>query len=389
MQAIDQPLCPLCNSNRVWKDGLRYSKGGEVQRFICRDCGYRFSQCKHLQNTSRSSLNRPFALTLDRRVGASELKGAKNLVKVESRTRNQAAGATTLSKAELKGELVRFLWWMKKEGYAESTITRRVRRMKTLTNLGANLLDPESVKLTISKQEKWSLTTKEHAVVGYASYLKMRGITWEPPKYRRISRLPFIPTETEVDQLIASCNKKVSTFLQLLKETGMRSGEAWGLEWINFNFENRTVRVTPEKGGNPRALKMSSKLIAMLNSRPKDQPRPFNGSLRHFARTFRRQRKKAANKLQNKRIEKVTFHTLRHWKATMEYHRTKDILHVKQMLGHKSIQKTLIYTHLISFEEDEFTCRVARNLKEAENLIEAGFEYVTDMDGVKLFRKRK
>jgi len=127
----------------------------------------------------------------------------------------------------------------------------------------------------------------------------------------------------------------------------------------------------------------------MLNLLPKDSQRQFNGSLRHFARTFRRQRKRAANKLQNKRIEKITFHTLRHWKATMEYHRTKDILHVKQMLGHKSIQSTLIYTRLVNFESDQFTCKVARTLQEAENLIEAGFDYVTDIDGAKLFRKRK
>jgi hypothetical protein len=73
----------------------------------------------------------------------------------------------------------------------------------------------------------------------------------------------------------------------------------------------------------------------------------------------------------------------------MEYHRTKDILHVKQMLGHKSIQSTLIYTHLVNFEDDQFICRVARTLKEAEDLIEAGFDYVTDMDDAKLFRKRK
>jgi len=312
------------------------------------------------------------------------------LVEVETRNGKWAAGATKLSKAELKGKLVEFLWWMKKEGYAEATITRRVRRLKTMINLGANLHDPESVKLTIAKQEKWSPTMKEHAVVAYTCYLKMQGKTWDPPKYRRIAKLPFIPTETEVDQLIASCNPKVATFLQLLKETGMRSGEAWNLEWTDFDFENRTVRVTPEKGSNPRVLKISNKLIAMLNALPKDQQKPFNGSLRHFTRTFRRQRKKAVHKLQNKRIEKITFHTLRHWKATMEYHKTKDILYVKQLLGHKSIQSTLIYTHLISFDEDDqFTCRVARTLKEAEELIEAGFEYVTDMDDAKLFRKRK
>lgn len=67
--------------------------------------------------------------------------------------------------------------------------------------------------------------------------------------------------------------------------------------------------------------------------------------------------------------------------------RTNVILHVKQLLGHKSIQSTLIYTHLVNFEDDQFTCRIA--LQEAESLIEVGFDYVTDMDGAKLFRKRE
>ena len=74
----------------------------------------------------------------------------------------------------------------------------------------------------------------------------------------------------------------------------------------------------------------------------------------------------------------------------MEYHRTKDILHVKQLLGHENINNTLIYTHLVTFDnEDDFSCRTAATVKEARELIEAGFEYVTDMADVKLFRKRK
>ena len=71
------------------------------------------------------------------------------------------------------------------------------------------------------------------------------------------------------------------------------------------------------------------------------------------------------------------------------HHWTKDILHVKQLLGHRSIQSTMIYTHLINFEGDEFTCRTAKTIEEAKGLIEAGFDYVTDMNGYKLFRKRK
>ena len=96
-----------------------------------------------------------------------------------------------------------------------------------------------------------------------------------------------------------------------------------------------------------------------------------------------------ASKLENPRIRKISFHTLRHWGATMEYHRTKDILHVKERLGHRSLTSTLIYTQLISFESDEYHVRTAKTIKEDEELIEAGFEYVTDRDGFKIYRKRK
>ncbi len=73
----------------------------------------------------------------------------------------------------------------------------------------------------------------------------------------------------------------------------------------------------------------------------------------------------------------------------MEYHRTKDILHVMRMLGHKSITNTLKYTQLVDFQNDDYVCKAAKTLTEASQLIEAGFEYVTDVEEVKLFRKRK
>lgn len=71
----------------------------------------------------------------------------------------------------------------------------------------------------------------------------------------------------------------------------------------------------------------------------------------------------------------------------MLYHKTKDILYVKQQMGHKNLENTLIYTHLINFANDEYTARTARTATEALKLIEAGFEYVTEMEGLKLFRK--
>jgi len=49
----------------------------------------------------------------------------------------------------------------------------------------------------------------------------------------------------------------------------------------------------------------------------------------------------------------------------------------------------MIHTHLIRFSDEEYTSAVAKTVENARKLIEAGFEYVTEMNGVKLFRKRK
>jgi len=96
-----------------------------------------------------------------------------------------------------------------------------------------------------------------------------------------------------------------------------------------------------------------------------------------------------ANKLQNPRLMQIHFHTLRHWKATMEYHKTRDILHVMNLLGHRNIESTLVYTQLISFESDEFHSAVAKTMDEARKLLEDGFDYVCQKGDIMLFRKRK
>jgi len=73
----------------------------------------------------------------------------------------------------------------------------------------------------------------------------------------------------------------------------------------------------------------------------------------------------------------------------MEYQKTKNILHVMDLLGHRNIESTLIYTHLIDFEGDEYHSAVAKSVEEARKLLETGFEYVCQKDDIMLFRKRK
>lgn len=77
--------------------------------------------------------------------------------------------------------------------------------------------------------------------------------------------------------------------------------------------------------------------------------------------------------------------TLGHWKATIEYHKTKDILHVMKVLGHRNINNTLVYTQLVDFGDDEYTVRVAHTIEEDKQLVEVEFEYVTEREKASRF----
>src|SRR5207249_11528633 len=91
----------------------------------------------------------------------------------------------------------------------------------------------------------------------------------------------------------------------------------------------------------------------------------------------------------NPRLNLIHLHTLRHFRATTWYFQTKDVLYCQQQLGHRSITNTLRYVRLVDWRSDEFICKAAKNPDEAIKLIESGFEFVTVINSVSLFRKRK
>jgi integrase len=205
----------------------------------------------------------PAALEFSSQLCAIKKDAKKLTTAIETKT---IAGE---SPQDIKGKIGEFSFSLLKQGYSHATITRRVKLLNRLMRLGANLSDGESIKEIIAKQT-WTVSRKLNAVDAYTSFLQMQGKTWTPPIYKRARKLPFIPTEIEIDQLIAGSSQRLSTYLQLLKETGMRCGEACELlKWTDIDFEQRSVRITPEKGSNPRILPLSFKLINMLNSLPK------------------------------------------------------------------------------------------------------------------------
>lgn len=76
----------------------------------------------------------------------------------------------------------------------------------------------------------------------------------------------------------------------------------------------------------------------------------------------------------------------------MLYHETKDMYYIMLRLGHKQIKNTILYVQLeeaLFQGETNYISKVAKTEKEISSLIEAGFEYVTEFQDTKIFRKRK
>ena len=216
---------------------------------------------------------------------------------------------------------------------------------------------------------------------------------WNPPKYTEEEKLPFIPTESEIDALITGSGYKTSTFLQLLKETAIRSGEAVKVSYSDLDIETKTVRITPEKGSRPRIFKLSDKLVNMLlevKRKNGESEVRFFKSKRNIRRVFERTRKHLTWKLKNERLRRITLHTFRHWKATTLYHQTKDIVYVQRFLGHRIIKNTLKYIQLseaLFQESGNYVCKIAESFEDAVSIIEAGFTKIDEFNGVHLYRK--
>lgn len=50
----------------------------------------------------------------------------------------------------------------------------------------------------------------------------------------------------------------------------------------------------------------------------------------------------------------------------------------------------MVYVHLVNFTDlEEYYSATAKTLQEACQLVEQGFEYVTEIENAKIFRKRK
>lgn len=244
---------------------------------------------------------------------------------------------------------------------------------------------------------KWRDSTKANAVSMLEVWFRSLNIPWDPPTYEGEAEIPFLPTEEELDCLISGSGNKMSAYLQLLKETGARAGEIANLTWTDIGTQQKTVRIKAEKGSYSRILPLSTKALDMVNNLQKHVQKPKQHifvNANNMRANFFTQRKHIAEKLGNVRLLQIHFHSFRHWKGTTEYHKTKDVFWVKELLGHKNLLSTQVYIHIERAKypkgaSDDFFSKVASTKEEITDLLDSGFEYVLQKDGLAYFRKRK
>jgi integrase len=281
---------------------------------------------------------------------------------------------------------------MKNNARSEYSI-RFVDKSLTYISKHANLNEPEQVKTFIANLQT-SNGYKRNLSIAYNKYCKHYQMAWNMPLYKTEAKTIKIPTTAKLDMLIAKAGRILSIKLTISKETGLRPIELHNLKVKDLDLEQRIIYPITAKHGSARRLKISSNLQATLQNyvsmnKLNLNDKLFKDTAENYGKHYRMMRNSLAKKLNDTSFKNIRLYDFRHHYATNLYAKTRDILLVMNQMGHRQIKTTMIYTQLLNLNEDEWTCKTATNIKDATTLIEAGFEYVTEIDGTKLFKKRK
>jgi integrase len=282
---------------------------------------------------------------------------------------------------------------MKADNKSEYTIRFTSKSLAFLSK-HAGLAEPEAVKMFIATL-KTSDSYKKNLCIAYNRYCKHHQIKWKMPKYTQEAKNVALPTKEKLLMLISNAEKLLSMKLQLSMETGLRPVELGRLKAKDMDLDHRTVNPTTAKKGNPRTLPMTTNLTTKIqehilknNLTPNDQL--FRGlDPDHYGKQYRQMRNKLALKLKDPSIHTIRLYDFRHYFCTKKLYDINNPYTVMVLMGHKKLETTMKYMHLMNLDDDEWSVVGATTAKEATNLLEHGFQYQTTIEGIQLFRKRK
>ncbi len=231
---------------------------------------------------------------------------------------------------------------MKKDHLAESTIKVTDRRLRLIAKT-VNLKDPDKVTEYLANK-KGKSGYIDSLTSAYERYTRYNEIFWEKPCIKRSSSPPYVPTTEETSILIANAGTKYCIILSVLRDTGLRpiELERSKLKW--FDLQRGMVNIETAKGGNPRSLKLKTETLSMLKTYIAKNNFNLNDHIFpkviSMNKSLQRIRNRAAQKLKRPELRRICLYSFRHYFATMLYHKTKDILHVKGKMGHRNLKNT-------------------------------------------------
>lgn len=153
----------------------------------------------------------------------------------------------------------------------------------------------------------------------------------------------------EIEPLFLNCEKVIRPVVAIAMNTGMRLSELLNLTWADLDFIRNLIRVKDSKNNQQRFIPMNAFVFTLLsslsNGRTSCDQRVFlNTTGGHWHPNTISHKFAKAVKMGN--LYNLHFHDLRHHFASSLRMKGVDILIIKELLGHKTLDMTLRYAHL-------------------------------------------
>ncbi len=175
--------------------------------------------------------------------------------------------------------------------------------------------------------------------------------------------------------------KKVSGQLHdialLSLHTGLRAGEVFNLKGQDLDFENNLINISDPKNRESRKAHMTVAVKTMLHKNVPETPSEYvfqdkrhDGKIRSISKTFRNVVDEIGwNKGIQDRRQVVTFHTLRHTFASWLALQGNTLLTIKELMGHKTLEMTIRYAHLMPDEKKRATLDLEKAFNKRSNQV--------------------
>ena len=164
-------------------------------------------------------------------------------------------------------------------------------------------------------------------------------------------RVRFL-SDAEERCLRAAIERRFQEFLPhflLSIHTGMRMSEQYGLDWSQVDLERRQIHLSKTKNGHSRTIPLNSIAVAALNALhgpgKKIKAMPVFPSLR-TGESLQGPRGWFSSALEEAKIEGYTWHCNRHTFASRLMMAGVDLRTVAELLGHRTLQMVMRYSHL-------------------------------------------